>query len=137
MELTTMVCGVVLFFSRLKITPRDTPIVPARESCVYHLEASIQYLKITVNAFLIYKRIEFSQNLLTRERKFAIIHCKSKIMEENALKERNKEEEEQKLRTEIKEYAEQMTPEQARMFLEEIKDLKVVHRQQNERNDEE
>lgn len=58
-------------------------------------------------------------------------------MEENALKERNKEEEEQKLRTEIKEYAEQMTPEQARMFLEEIKDLKVVHRQQNERNDEE
>lgn len=103
----------------------------------HHLEASIQYLKITVNAFLIYKRIEFSQNLLTRERKFAIIHCKSKIMEENALKEQNKEEEEQKLRTEIKEYAEQMTPEQARMFLEEIKDLKVVHRQQNERNDEE
>lgn len=86
---------------------------------------------------MIYKRIEFSQNLLTRERKFAIIHCKSKIMEENALKEQNKEEEEQKLRTEIKEYAEQMTPEQARMFLEEIKDLKVVHRQQNERNDEE
>lgn len=53
------------------------------------------------------------------------------------MKEQNKEEEEQKLRTEIKEYAEQMTPEQARMFLEEIKDLKVVHRQQNERNDEE